>query len=349
MMKRKKTYVRAHAAVFLLLLVLLFLPACRYRPKNERTYPTTPPWSAPLLDKPSGPAAEFNKKLGRGINLGNALEAPAIGEWEVVLKEEYFSMIKEKGFSSVRIPIRWSAYAQTGAPYTIDQKFFEDHVDWAIRQALENDLCAIINFHHYDEIFTNPLGEWDRFLAMWEQVAARYQGYPEDLVFEILNEPHNGLTAELWNQLLKEALAVIRETNPNRMVMIGTAEWGGVGGLSKLEFPGDENLILTVHFYSPFQFTHQGADWVSGSDPYAWLGTRWNGSFFDKRILIDELYPVYYYSCTNNIPVNIGEFGAYKKADMDSRAHWTEFCARLFEEMGFSWHYWEFCSGFGVY
>src|SRR5690554_1433954 len=125
MMTRRKRHVRAYASVFLLILVLFSLPACRHRPpKDERTYPDTPPWNAPLLDKPSGPAAEFNKKLGRGINLGNALEAPAIGEWEVVLKEEYFSMIKEKGFSSVRIPIRWSAYAQTGAPYTIDQKFF---------------------------------------------------------------------------------------------------------------------------------------------------------------------------------------------------------------------------------
>ena len=28
---------------------------------------------------------------------------------------------------------------------------------------------------------------------------------------------------------------------------------------------------------------------------------------------------------------------------------WTAFCARLFESYGFSWHYWEFCSGFGIY
>lgn len=353
MMTRRKRHVRAYASVFLLILVLFSLPACRHRPpKDERTYPDTPPWNAPLLNKPSGPAAEFNKKLGRGINLGNALEAPSIGEWGVVLEAEYFRMIKEKGFSSVRIPIRWSAYAEKGPPYTIRQEFFEDHVDWAIEEALNNGLCAIINFHHYEEIFEDPYGEWDRFLAMWEQVAERYQDeekYPVDrLVFEILNEPHGELTAKIWNELLKDALEVIRETNPNRMVMIGTAEWGGIGGLSKLEFPkDDENLILTVHFYSPFEFTHQNASWVSGSG--AWKGTRWTGSFFEKRMLIDELYPVYYYSCTNNIPVNIGEFGAFEEANMGDRAHWTEFCSRLFEEYGFSWNYWEFCSGFGIY
>ena len=38
-----------------------------------------------------------NKRLGRGINLGNALDAPKEGEWGVTLKEGYFKAIKEAG------------------------------------------------------------------------------------------------------------------------------------------------------------------------------------------------------------------------------------------------------------
>jgi endoglucanase len=34
---------------------------------------------------------------------------------------------------------------------------------------------------------------------------------------------------------------------------------------------------------------------------------------------------------------------------MDSRARWTSFIAREAEKQGFSWSYWEFCSGYGVY
>ena len=45
----------------------------------------------------------------------------------------------------------------------------------------------------------------------------------------------------------------------------------------------------------------------------------------------------------------MGEFGAYSKADMVSRASWTEFVARTADEYGFSWGYWEFCAGFGIY
>ena len=51
----------------------------------------------------------------------------------------------------------------------------------------------------------------------------------------------------------------------------------------------------------------------------------------------------------NNRPIYLGEFGAYSKADMDSRASWTAFVARQAEERGMSWAYWEFCAGFGVY
>src|SRR5260370_26825961 len=73
--------------------------------------------------------------LSRGVNLGNALEAPAEGEWGLMLKEEYFSEIAKAGFQSVRIPIRWSAHAGKEPPYTIDAKFFE-RIDWAIQQTL---------------------------------------------------------------------------------------------------------------------------------------------------------------------------------------------------------------------
>ena len=45
----------------------------------------------------------------------------------------------------------------------------------------------------------------------------------------------------------------------------------------------------------------------------------------------------------------MGEFGAYSKADITSRALWTDFVAREAERHGFAWAYWEFCSGFGVY
>ena len=45
----------------------------------------------------------------------------------------------------------------------------------------------------------------------------------------------------------------------------------------------------------------------------------------------------------------LGEFGAYDKADMDSRARYTAAVARAAERLGWSWAYWQFDSDFVVY
>jgi hypothetical protein len=46
----------------------------------------------------------------------------------------------------------------------------------------------------------------------------------------------------------------------------------------------------------------------------------------------------------------LGEFGAYRAGDMDSRARWTAAVVREAEKHGFSWSYWECCSiHFGAY
>jgi hypothetical protein len=111
--------------------------------------------------------------------------------------------------------------------------------------------------------------------------------------------------------------------------------------------PPDNNIILTFHYYSPFQFTHQGASWVDGSD--AWLGTTWEGTYIEKLAMKNDMAAVAGWADINDIPVWVGEFGSFSLADMDSRAKWTETAARFFESFNFSWCYWEYKSGFGVW
>jgi endoglucanase len=80
-----------------------------------------------------------------------------------------------------------------------------------------------------------------------------------------------------------------------------------------------------------------------------WLGTQWKGSESEKTVLENELMIARDWSKKFGRPIFLGEFGAYSKADMDSRALWTNHVARTAEKFDFSWAYWEFCSGFGVY
>ena len=293
-------------------------------------------------------AFAMNERLGRGINMGNSFEAPTETEWGNPWKPSYFKMIAELGFNHVRVPVRWETAERSmeSAPYTIDPIFL-DRIREVVDSALRYKLHVIINMHHHDALFEDPSGQKDRFLSQWSQIADHFKDYPDSLLFEVLNEPHGNLTPSMWNGYFAEALAEIRKTNPTRMVLMGVAEYGGLGGLSKLELPPDENIILTIHYYNPFVFTHQGAEWVSGSDP--WLGTEWLDTEADRQSVASEFNYAFQYSETHDIPIHIGEFGAYSKADMASRERWTTYLARWFEAQGMSWAYWEFSAGFGIY
>jgi endoglucanase len=290
----------------------------------------------------------LNQRLGRGINFGNALEAPSYeGEWGLRLREVYFQAVAEAGFDSVRVPIRWSAHARKSAPYTIDTRFFE-RIDWVVEQALANDLLVILDLHHMNEMMAGPDLFKPFFLALWTQIAERYQDTPPEVLFELLNEPTDQLTAAKWNEILPEAITVIRQTNPTRAIIVGPTQWNSVHQLSTLQLPPDDrNLIVTFHYYEPFQFTHQGANWVAGAD--AWLGTTWSGSETQQREITLAFDRAAAWAQRENRPLFMGEFGAYSRADLDSRARWTAFVARAAEERGFSWAYWEFGSGFGAY
>lgn len=332
---------------------VVMLAACSDREALPRPAQTATPSESRRADSAATdgftpiPPFEMQRRLGRGINLGNALEAPREGEWGMTISEYFFPLIRQAGFDTVRVPIRWSAHALRETPYTITPEFFE-RIDWVIEQALNNDLNVVINVHHYDELFENPDAERDRFLALWAQIADRYKDYPPTLLFEVLNEPHGALTTQAWNALFEDTLRVIRKTNPTRNVVLTGANWGQLTSLFTVRIPDDRYLIATFHYYEPMAFTHQGASWVR--EAAEWIGTRWKGNE-DQRREIDRAFDsVARWSKDNNIPVWMGEFGAFGLyADMEDRARWTAYVARAAEQRGITWAYWEFGTGFGVY
>jgi endoglucanase len=420
---------------------------------------------------------ELNQRLGRGVNFGNALEAPSEGEWGMTLESHFFDLVKEGGFDTIRLPVSWTHHASKEAPYTIDAKFMA-RVQWAVDEALAQNLNIIVNVHHYDELNKDPVADEARYLAIWQQIAEHFKAYPDTVYFELLNEPHdtfNGNTA-LWNELLAKALNVVRESNPERAVIVGPTNWNSITSLGQLELPDDPNLIVTVHFYDPFEFTHQGAEWANPSPP---VGTTWTGGnrrfsprwrkelqntgaefvtengrealqinfetseaefklhsvigprgftqlalqtdraidlrvvcnqneeqgvdvsteaatetvielsdcgspermidialqnvsdeaqtfsletlefrgdgktlvpFDDQTTALREKFDeAAEWSAKHHRPIFLGEFGAYGKADMDSRVLWTTFVRSEAEKRGFSWAYWEFGAGFGIY
>ena len=288
---------------------------------------------------------EINKTLARTVNLGNALEAQNEGQLGITLTESYFEIIKQAGFTAVRVPIKWSSHAEAKAPYKIARDFWL-RIDWVIQNAKKNDLTVILDLHNYDELIKDPLAHKNRWLGLWRQVADRYKNQPETVIFELCNEP-NGNLEPYWNAYMKKALEIVRVTNPARAVIVGPNAWNNADQLKNLELPQDSNLIVTFHNYTPFNFTHQGAEWWTDGAKH--LGTTWTATDAQKLELRTYMDQALIFSKAHNRPIFMGEFGAYKRGDLESRVRWTKFVRQEAEVRGFSWGYWEFASGFGIY
>jgi endoglucanase len=287
-----------------------------------------------------------NKRLARGVNVFGydpAWSAPDRRR----MQPEHFRLIKEAGFSHVRVPLHpFERMADAAHDYRIDEKWLAV-VDWAVEQALANNLMVILDCHEYHSMARDPDGLKSKWLAFWRQMARRYVGAPDTVLFELLNEPNGALTPELWNRFLAEGLALVRQTNPQRTVVIGPGEWNQIDKLEALVLPeSDRNILVTVHYYEPFEFTHQGAPWEGRASD---VGHQWQATDSQRSAIEGDFLAAQRWARREERPILLGEFGAYDRADMDSRARWTSFVARLAESHGWSWAYWQFDDDFIVY
>jgi endoglucanase len=284
-------------------------------------------------------------KLGRGVNILGYDKAFWQDHEKGRFKESYFKMIKDAGFSTVRINL--NPFTQMDSQNKINPGWLET-LDWVVTKGLDANLMIILDLHEYTTMADNPEAKKEMFLSFWKQIAPRYKDKSANVVFELLNEPNQKLTVEMWNTFLAEAIKVIRESNPDRTLIIGPGNWNGIESLNTLKLPdNDRNIIVTVHFYHPMRFTHQGAAWAS--DYKNLSGIKWTGTPDEKKEIESKLKVAADWSLKNDRPIFLGEFGAYDKGDMDSRARYTAFVARTAEKLGFSWAYWQFDSDFIVY
>ena len=290
-------------------------------------------------------AFSINQRLGRGVNI--------IG-WDPLwqnraqgrFKDEHFKLIHEAGFNHVRINLHPLRDGKPNAEGKLRDSFFQV-LDWAIDQARANDLLAVLDFHDDLAVSPDPQRKRKDFMACWTAIAEHCKDRPAEVLFEILNEPAPKFTHELWNEYYREALAIIRKSNPNRMVIVGPAQWNSIGQVDKLTPPEeDRNIIVTVHYYSPMEFTHQGTSWTSYRDK---TGVTWEATPEQQAAVRRDFDKAQAWARQHNRPLYLGEFGAYDKADMASRVRYISFVAREAEKRGWSWAHWQFDGDFLTY
>jgi endoglucanase len=336
--------------------------------------PSNPPEMKPLTghDSPAHRAAQWFK---HGVNLGDYLEVPPNQGWGVTVSADEFAQMKRAGFDHVRLPVGWQHYAGAAPDFTLAPEIFA-RVDFVITNALNNGLAVMINVHHFNELDRDPAGQTEKFLALWRQIAAHYQDFTNRLAFELDNEPHENATTGLMNPIYARAIAAIRRSNPNRTIFVEPGNWGGIDELKNLVLPPDGNMIVSVHCYDPYQFTHQGAGWAGpdeqqtgiqfpgppaqplkadpklnlNSNVLAWI-QAYNTLPMGKNpssapAFADKLKFLRAWSDYYGYPVHIGEFGCYLKADPASRARYYSTFRHAAEQQDLGWAIWDWSANF---
>jgi endoglucanase len=277
------------------------------------------------------------------MNLGSALEAPVEGEWGYMVRRTDLERLKEAGFDTVRLPVRWSVHTAETYPFKIDPNLFA-RVDEIVSWAEEIGLQIIVNVHHFDALNEDPDTHEPRLEAIWDQIATHYAGAPDHLIFETLNEPHTNMTIARTDIMNRKLLDRIRADHPERWVILGTGFWGNLSALEESDPPFDPRAMLTYHEYSPFEFTHQGVSWADAKD----TGIRW-GTRKDVTEMLSELDKAVRVENRKGMPVFVGEFGVYQGVPMEQRARWTRTLRQGMEARGLAWCHWDFAGSLKVY
>ena len=217
------------------------------------------------------------------MNLGNCWEAPPPYSWGIRYTTEDIDRIAAEGFDHIRVPVAWHFHMKPGANGPeIDPALLAD-LEPVLRRALEKNLHVLLDWHHFHDLTDHPAANRARFIASWETIARHFKSWPPGLFLELLNEPRDALTTEVANPIYAETIAAIRRIDPQRIILVSPGKWGDIRELEKLRLPdGDDRIIVTVHCYEPFYFTHQGAGWVQ-LKPLA--GSRLSGTAADPFVV----------------------------------------------------------------
>ncbi|MEY4561013.1 MAG: hypothetical protein RLZZ618_290 [Pseudomonadota bacterium] len=343
-----------------LLLRLLFAAAVVLGVSGARAAPmpsalaaaSAPGSSLPLG---SGPGASRHAwasaaALSRGINLA-VYAAPREGDWGLRMDDRWTDVLAKAGFRTVRLSVRWSNHAATGADARLDEAFAA-RIDRIIDALLARQLNVVMNVSFYSQLDGQPPEEGEalvaaavvrpRFLRLWRQLAERHAQRSPRLIFELYNAPRGD--AHAWNELSAAALAEVRRSNPERVVVIGAMS-NEARNLPLLVLPRDPHLIVAFHNREPRRFTSQGSPWVAGAD--AWLGTDCCDAS-QLQALAQNLDRAQAWSEAHGYPVWMGSFGAVSTAPMASRARYLRAMRDAAEARGISWAHADFAANFNV-
>lgn len=361
-------------------LPLMMMAACSSTPAGSEQpadKPETPPSEQPSTpDASSISSVEFAKSMAPGWNLGNQFDAYNNGvaaetAWgNPKATAQLFSKLKEYGFNSVRIPVTWLGHIGKAPEYTIDSVWL-DRIAEVVGYAEDAGLKAIINIHHDGadgKNWLDPKGAAEdpakheaikqQLKAMWTQIANRFADKGDFLIFESLNEIHDGgwgwgdnrkdggkqyKVLNEWNQAFVDAVRATGGKNADRF--LGLPGYCTNPDLTVSHFvkPHDsatDRQLVAVHFYDPNTFAIEAKFTEWGHTGTKGKKETW-GDEDNVRNVFQKLHDKF---IANGTGLYIGEWGATRRAnehDEKFRLYYIAYVTKAAATLGIPLIFWD--------
>lgn len=289
-------------------------------------------------------------------------------------RQKMFADIAAAGFTTVRIPICFGAWASLEPPYQWKNTQGLEFADQFVKWSLANNLNAVVDLHHTEfDGKIDGAATTERIVWLWQQIADRYKNTdPEKVFFELRNEPHD-IKPDVWRRQAEEIIKAVRTIAPNHTLVVGFHDWNSRQALIDSKPFADGNIIYTFHYYDPFVFTHQGATWagegladlkyvpfpgsrrditVPDSAKGKWVEDLINNYERDSKAdkMFADLKAAKNWSEQNNVPIFLGEFGSYSKnPTMEDRCRHAAVVYSALGKLKIPNAWWEWDGGFNIF
>lgn len=314
------------------------------------------------------PVPPFHK----GVNLNVWFEVPSAHQIQFTrYTKKDFENIKSLGADVIRLPINLH-FMTSGAPSYILDPLFLEFLDSAVNWAEELGLYIILDNHTFDPVVPTDPKIGKALLKVWPQMAEHFRNRSKYVLYEVLNEPH-GIDLVKWGKIQGEVVDAIRAVDTKHTIVVGAGNYNNYRDLGSLPAYKDSNLLYTFHFYDPFVFTHQGANWCSpslenlsgvpfppDSGPLPSVPKDLQGSWVENTIMnysrdgtsseVKKLLDIpIAFAKKRNVAIFCGEYGVYiPNSKNEDRVRWYQIVREYLEANGVAWTSWGYLDSFGL-